>query len=75
MNRIEGKGQANTHTPVGREAEAVDGVGMVQGVQVLPVIQVPQHGLHHEKLKLRAVLGIRIRMFLGLPDPDPSLFS
>ena len=29
---------AGEHTPVGREAEAVDGVGMVQGVQVLPVI-------------------------------------
>ena len=41
---------AGEHTPVGREAEAVDGVGMVQGVQVLPVIQVPEHGLHHEKV-------------------------
>jgi hypothetical protein len=29
---------AGEHTPVGREAEYVDGVGMVQGVQVLPVI-------------------------------------
>jgi hypothetical protein len=41
---------AGEYTPVGREAEYVDGVGMVQGVQVLPVIQVPEHGLHHEKV-------------------------
>merc|ERR1719150_1104451 len=31
--------------PVGGEGEAVDGLAAVQGVQVLPVIEVPQHGL------------------------------
>ena len=31
--------------PVGREAESVDVLGVVKGVQVLAVIQVPQHGL------------------------------
>ena len=30
--------------PVGGEGEAVDGVAAVQGVQVLPVIQIPEHG-------------------------------
>merc|ERR1712126_309510 len=30
---------------VGGEGERVDGVSMVQGVQVLPIIQVPEHGL------------------------------
>jgi hypothetical protein len=28
-----------------------------------------------EEKSREAVLGIRIRMFFGLPDPDPSLFS
>ena len=32
--------------PVGREAQAVDGISMVQGVQVLTIVQVPQHGLN-----------------------------
>ena len=31
--------------PVGTEAEAVDGVGVVQSVEVLVVIEVPEHGL------------------------------
>jgi hypothetical protein len=44
------EGSRHTNTPVGREAQAVDGVGMVQGVKVLPVIQVPEHGLHYEKV-------------------------
>merc|ERR1712223_402563 len=29
---------------VGREAQSVDGVGVVQGVQVFAIIEVPQHG-------------------------------
>merc|ERR1719385_88810 len=40
-----GAGRGAQPVPVGGEAEAVDGVPVVQGVQVLPVIQVPQHGL------------------------------
>ena len=31
--------------PVGGEGESVDSVGVVKGVQVLAVIQVPEHGL------------------------------
>ena len=30
---------------VGREAESIDGVSVVQGVQVFAIIQVPEHGL------------------------------
>lgn len=36
---------------VGAEAQGIDGVSTVQGVQVLALVQVPQHGL--------AVLGGR----------------
>ena len=31
--------------PVRTEGQDVDGVGEVEGVEVLPVVQVPQHGL------------------------------
>jgi hypothetical protein len=31
--------------PVGREAECVDGVGVVKRVEVLAVVEVPEHGL------------------------------
>ena len=39
-----GPGGGAQPVPVGREGEAVDGVAAVQGVQVLPVIQIPEHG-------------------------------
>ena len=31
--------------PVGAEGEGVDSISMVQGVEVLAIIEVPQHGL------------------------------
>merc|ERR1719206_1487216 len=31
--------------PVGGEGEGVDGVGIVEGVQMLAVVEVPKHGL------------------------------
>ena len=31
--------------PVRTESQGVDGVGVVEGVEVLPVVQVPQHVL------------------------------
>ena len=31
--------------PVGGEGEGVDGVSVVEGVQMLAVVEVPQHGL------------------------------
>ena len=32
--------------PVGGEGEGIDSVGVVQGVEVLAVVEVPQHGLN-----------------------------
>ena len=31
--------------PVGAEGEGVDSISMVQGIEVLAIIEVPQHGL------------------------------
>ena len=33
------------NTPVGAKGEGVDSISMVQGVEVLAIIEVPQHGL------------------------------
>ena len=40
-----GTGGGAEPVAVGAEAEAVDGVSVVQGVQVLAVVEVPEHGL------------------------------
>lgn len=40
-----GAGGGTQPVAVGAEAEGVDGVTTVQGVEVLALIQVPQHGL------------------------------
>lgn len=40
-----GAGGGTQPVTVGAEAEGVDGVTTVQGVEVLAFIQVPQHGL------------------------------
>ena len=39
-----GAGGGAQPVPVGGEGQAVDGVSAVQGVQMLPVIEVPEHG-------------------------------
>ena len=39
-----GPGGGTQPVPVGGEGQAVDGIRAVQGVQVLPVIEVPEHG-------------------------------
>merc|ERR1719323_1465558 len=39
-----GAGGGTQPVPVGGEGQAVDGVGAVQGVKVLPIVQVPEHG-------------------------------
>ena len=36
---------ASSKLPVGAEGEGIDGISMVQGVEVLAIIEVPQHGL------------------------------
>lgn len=40
-----GSGGGAQPVAIGREAQAVDGVGVIQGVQMLAIIQVPKHGL------------------------------
>ena len=34
-----------SNLPVGAESEGIDGISMVQGVEVLAIIKIPQHGL------------------------------
>ena len=34
-----------SNIPVGAEGEGIDGISMVQGVEVLAIIEIPQHGL------------------------------
>ena len=52
-----GSSSSTQPVPVGAEAEGVDGVSVVQGVQVLVIIQVPQHSLgvlKHNKGQVRS---------------------
>ncbi len=46
-----GPGGGAQPVAVGGEAQRVDGVGVVEGVQVLAVVEVPQHGLKRRKTK------------------------
>merc|ERR1719334_2385052 len=43
---LDGRSSSGTKpVPVGTESKSIDGVRMVQGVQMLPIIEVPQHRL------------------------------